>query len=211
MLCQPSTKKDMVKNLYLSTIQSIFPISEVRRNKKELDKTFRILYLGRIGVAKNQNSISLFASAVSKHKTDLYKIELEMFTPGVNYRVSKIIGSLENVKILPPVNYEMVPALLTQYDLLLLPLDFTKTGFKYSQYSIPTKASEYMISGTPLIVFEDDMRQYYNNPKIKYYIGDVRNYESINSAMKGVDYVFQAAALKTGPFMRIFPGRSRSD
>ena len=130
----------------------ISKFSEVRRNKKAADKTFRILYLGRIGVA-NQNSISSFASAVSKHKTDLYKIELEMFTPGVNYRVSKIIGSLENVKILPPVNYEMVPALLTQYDLLLLPLDFTKTGFKYSQYSIPTKASEYMISGTPIIVF----------------------------------------------------------
>ena len=48
------------------------------------------------------------------------------------------------------------------------------------------------------------MRQFYNNPKIKYYIGDVRNYDSINSAMKGVDYVFQAAALEAGPFMRIF-------
>ena len=49
------------------------------------------------------------------------------------------------------------------------------------------------------------MRQYYNNPKIKYYIGDVRNYESINSAMKGVDYVFQAAALKQVPSCEFFP------
>ena len=46
---------------------------------------------------------------------------------------------------------------------------------------------------------QDDMRQFYNDSKIKYYIGDVRNYESINSAMKGVDYVFQAAALKQVP------------
>jgi UDP-glucose 4-epimerase len=52
---------------------------------------------------------------------------------------------------------------------------------------------------------QDDMRQYYNNSKIKYYIGDVRDYESINSAMRGVDYVFQAAALKQVPSCEFFP------
>ncbi len=52
---------------------------------------------------------------------------------------------------------------------------------------------------------QDDMRQYYQNPKIKYYIGDVRNFESINSAMKGVDFVFQAAALKQVPSCEFFP------
>jgi UDP-glucose 4-epimerase len=52
---------------------------------------------------------------------------------------------------------------------------------------------------------QDDMRQYYNNSKIKYYIGDVRNYESISSALKGVDYVFQAAALKQVPSCEFFP------
>jgi len=52
---------------------------------------------------------------------------------------------------------------------------------------------------------QDDMRQYYNSSKIKYYIGDVRNYESIKSAMKGVDFVFQAAALKQVPSCEFFP------
>jgi UDP-N-acetylglucosamine 4,6-dehydratase/5-epimerase len=52
---------------------------------------------------------------------------------------------------------------------------------------------------------QDDMRQLYNNPKIKYYIGDVRDFESIKSAMKGVDYVFQAAALKQVPSCEFFP------
>jgi UDP-N-acetylglucosamine 4,6-dehydratase/5-epimerase len=52
---------------------------------------------------------------------------------------------------------------------------------------------------------QDDMRQFYNNPKIKYYIGDVRNYGSINNAMKGVDFVFQAAALKQVPSCEFFP------
>ena len=49
------------------------------------------------------------------------------------------------------------------------------------------------------------MRQFYQNSKIKYYIGDVRNYESIKSAMKGVDFVFQAAALKQVPSCEFFP------
>ena len=52
---------------------------------------------------------------------------------------------------------------------------------------------------------QDDMRQFYQNSKIKYYIGDVRNYESIKSAMKGVDFVFQAAALKQVPSCEFFP------
>jgi UDP-glucose 4-epimerase len=52
---------------------------------------------------------------------------------------------------------------------------------------------------------QDDMRQLYQNPKIKYYIGDVRSPESINSAMKGVDYVFHASALKQVPSCEFFP------
>jgi UDP-glucose 4-epimerase len=52
---------------------------------------------------------------------------------------------------------------------------------------------------------QDDMRNYYKNEKIKYFIGDVRNKRSLDSAMKGVDYVFQAAALKQVPSCEFFP------
>jgi UDP-N-acetylglucosamine 4,6-dehydratase/5-epimerase len=52
---------------------------------------------------------------------------------------------------------------------------------------------------------QDDMRRYYNNSKIKYYIGDVRDYNSINAAMVGVDYVFHAAALKQVPSCEFYP------
>jgi len=52
---------------------------------------------------------------------------------------------------------------------------------------------------------QHDMRVALNNPKIKFYIGDVRNYNSIHSAMRGVDYVFQAAALKQVPSCEFFP------
>ena len=52
---------------------------------------------------------------------------------------------------------------------------------------------------------QDDMRHLYNNDKIKYYIGDVRDLASIKNAMYGVDYVFNAAALKQVPSCEFFP------
>ncbi|GAB2767823.1 polysaccharide biosynthesis protein [Salinimicrobium soli] len=52
---------------------------------------------------------------------------------------------------------------------------------------------------------QDDMRNLYKNDKIKFYIGDVRTYESVERAMRGVDYVFHAAALKQVPSCEFFP------
>ncbi len=52
---------------------------------------------------------------------------------------------------------------------------------------------------------QDDMRKRYNNPKLKFYIGDVRDERSVNSAMRGVDFVFHAAALKQVPSCEFHP------
>ncbi|MED3075884.1 polysaccharide biosynthesis protein [Bacillus wiedmannii] len=52
---------------------------------------------------------------------------------------------------------------------------------------------------------QEDMRIRLNNSKVKFYIGDVRNKESIDYAMKGVDYVFHAAALKQVPSCEFYP------
>lgn len=52
---------------------------------------------------------------------------------------------------------------------------------------------------------QDDMRHRYNNDKIKFYIGDVRDLPSIKNAMHGVDYIFHAAALKQVPSCEFFP------
>lgn len=52
---------------------------------------------------------------------------------------------------------------------------------------------------------QDNMRHFYQNDKIKYYIGDVRNINSLQEAMVGVDYIFHAAALKQVPSCEFFP------
>jgi UDP-N-acetylglucosamine 4,6-dehydratase len=52
---------------------------------------------------------------------------------------------------------------------------------------------------------QDDMRKRYNSPKLKFYIGDVRDSRSLANAMRGVDYVFHAAALKQVPSCEFHP------
>lgn len=52
---------------------------------------------------------------------------------------------------------------------------------------------------------QDDMRKRYSDPKLKFYIGDVRDMSSVDVVMKGVDYIFHAAALKQVPSCEFFP------
>ena len=52
---------------------------------------------------------------------------------------------------------------------------------------------------------QDDMRHRLQNPKVKFYIGDVRDKRSVDGAMRGVDYIFHAAALKQVPSCEFFP------
>ncbi|EQA13696.1 nucleoside-diphosphate sugar epimerase/dehydratase [Glaesserella parasuis] len=52
---------------------------------------------------------------------------------------------------------------------------------------------------------QDDMRKKYNSPKLKFYIGDVRDYNSILNATRGVDYIYHAAALKQVPSCEFYP------
>ncbi len=52
---------------------------------------------------------------------------------------------------------------------------------------------------------QDDMRKKYNNNKLKFYIGDVRDYQSILNATRGVDYIYHAAALKQVPSCEFYP------
>jgi glycosyltransferase involved in cell wall biosynthesis len=125
-------------------------------NKLNVKKTglsgFRILYLGRIGTANSQ-SIIQFARFISKYEPDGVKVEFDIYTNDIDTSYTRKLSNLHNVNVRPSIKHDEIPLLLMSYDLLLLPLDFTKLGLAFSRYSIPTKASEYMMSGTPVLVF----------------------------------------------------------
>ena len=52
---------------------------------------------------------------------------------------------------------------------------------------------------------QDTLRRHINNPKVKFYIGDVRDFRSVENVVRGVDYIFHAAALKQVPSSEFFP------
>lgn len=52
---------------------------------------------------------------------------------------------------------------------------------------------------------QEDMRKKYNNPKLKFYIGDVRDYSSVLNAVRGADFIYHAAALKQVPSCEFYP------
>ena len=51
---------------------------------------------------------------------------------------------------------------------------------------------------------QDELRRQLSNPKVKFYIGDVRDYRSVETAVRGVDYIYHAAALKQVPSCEFF-------
>ena len=77
-------------------------------------------------------------------------------------------------------------------------------GNKVLKRFLPTDVSEIRVFSRDEKK-QEDMRTELNSPKLKFYIGDVRDYDSIHQAMKGVNYVFHAAALKQVPSCEFYP------
>jgi len=114
--------------------------------------SFRILYIGRIGTA-NKSSLLRFASFVAGCDPAEMNVRFDIYTKDNDQQYARKLQKMKRVSVRGAVVHSEIPLLLKSYDLLLLPLDFTQSGLKFSRLSMPTKASEYMMSGTPMLVY----------------------------------------------------------
>jgi hypothetical protein len=134
------------------TIEEWLPHS---KNDWSINDTFRILYTGRLGTANNI-SILFVSNIINTINLSGIKIKLDIYSSDISPVKAGYYLELKGVEIKPAVPYSTMPLLLSSYDLLLLPLDFDEDGINFARYSMPTKTSEYMISGTPILVFASE-------------------------------------------------------
>jgi len=120
-----------------------------QRKKYEITDSPTILYAGRIGLGIDK-SLELIAKAI-----DNVNDELKISSKFVLQTESKPVWAV-NYKCVQHqsfVSYTELPKVFSGADFLILPYDFSSESIKYIKYSMPTKASEFMISGTPVIIF----------------------------------------------------------
>jgi glycosyltransferase involved in cell wall biosynthesis len=116
------------------------------------DDHVRILYSGRIGVGITESLVEV-ANVIKEINQSWGNIKLYIQSPSSDYEVRNKLQKYDCIVINPVVEYSQLPVVFSQADILLIANDFDKSGIDYLKYSIPTKVSEYMISGTPILIY----------------------------------------------------------
>jgi glycosyltransferase involved in cell wall biosynthesis len=119
-----------------------------------INSHFIVLYAGRIGFGI-ENSITEIAEAVNEVAAQKNNIEFHIQT-GDTEALKKLVSFTDKIKWIKPTAYNELPVKFASADLLLLPQDFDDKSVRFLRFSFPTKVSEYMISGTPVLVYGDE-------------------------------------------------------
>jgi len=122
------------------------------KNEKKKDSVFNILHAGRVGLGISSSLITL-ASVIQELDDDGYDIKLNIQSSKIDQNFLDKIIKYDCVKINPPVDYVEIPNIIMNSDLLVICNDFDSKGREFLKYSMPTKASEYMISKVPILLF----------------------------------------------------------
>lgn len=112
----------------------------------------RIIYTGRLYAPTFASLVDLCRVVDRLNKKGL-RVSLEVFTYDENKSFSREIEGLKGIYLRSPVHVTEIPALMQQYDIFFLCLDFDEYSLQYSQYSISTRTSEGMISSVPILMY----------------------------------------------------------
>ena len=115
-------------------------------------KNVTILYSGRIGIGISE-SLTDIASAIDSIRDETISIKLHIQTFTKDPAILNKLQKYNCVVFNPFSSYEQLPGIFAAADILLLANDFSEKGLTYLKFSMPTKASEYMISGTPVLLY----------------------------------------------------------
>lgn len=121
------------------------------KNDWSVKKRFTILYAGRIGLGMKYSVIDV-ARVVNKLNIEYENIFFEIQTPDFSELDGEVIFN-DHVSYVKPLKYSELPQKFAWVDLLVIPIDFDKDSIKFLKFSFQTKISEYMISGTPVLVY----------------------------------------------------------
>ena len=118
---------------------------------KHTQNPFVILYAGRLGTGI-QNCFLDIAEAIKNLIAEGLKIELHIQVINCNIILDSL-AKFDFIKLNSAVHYSALPGVFAKADLLLIPNDFDDQSISFLKFSMPTKASEYMVSGTPILVY----------------------------------------------------------
>lgn len=110
-----------------------------------------VLYAGRIGLGMKESIIDL-ATVVKDLTSIRHSVCLEIMSPDI----SELDGKIEfgdRIKWIKPIEYTELPKKFSKADILVIPIDFSERSISFLKFSHQTKLSEYMISGTPILVY----------------------------------------------------------
>jgi glycosyltransferase involved in cell wall biosynthesis len=112
---------------------------------------FRILYAGRVGYGIDDTLLKV-GNIIENMGKQNRQVLLEIQTKDQDHPVLQALAHHKHVKVTDPIAYEELPRKFAQADALLIPCDFEGDGVRFIKYSMPTKVSEYMATGTPILV-----------------------------------------------------------
>jgi len=135
-----------------------------KKNNYDINLPLTIIYSGRIGIS-NSTGIIEICKIINRLNKEKKFINLEIYSSDYYSGKARSLNRYKGVHIYSSVPFSQMPELLSGADILLLPIDFTKSGIRFAKYSMPTKASEYMISGTPVLLYCSSELNLYKHAK----------------------------------------------
>ncbi|MBN2861768.1 MAG: hypothetical protein JXN62_01310 [Bacteroidales bacterium] len=112
----------------------------------------KVLFSGRIGIGVADSLLDL-AKVVESLSHSGVSIKLYVQSPSNSKNIMNKLERFTSLVINPVADYSKLPGIFSGADILVIVNDFDRQSVNYLKYSMPTKASEYMISGTPILVY----------------------------------------------------------